>query len=279
MKFRWYTDGVQDIKVQPGGTVPTGFRPGRRTAGRPAWNKGLTKSDCPNLRGSSSSFRKGNVPWNKGKTKETEPILQTVAEKVSIKNKGKPAYNKGIPMREESKKRLSQARKGQSSWNKGKTKETDSRVKRISDSLLGHPVTPETVAKGWETKHRNGTCKSSVPEDSMYRDLCLKYGADNVLRNYQKDSRYPYPVDFYIKSEDLFIELNLFWMHNDHPLDVNSAEDLNILRSWQEKAATGYAQYQTAIHIWTQRDPLKLTTACNNKLNFIFIYKNLKVVD
>lgn len=279
MKFKWYTDGVQDLKIQEGQKIPEGFKPGRRTAGRPAWNKGLTKKDNPNLGNRSSSFSKGHIPWNKGRTKLDTPSLQVVADKVSSKNKGKPAHNKGIPMKEESRRKLSQSRMGQQSWAKGLTKETDPRIKTISDKLLGHSVSQETIAKGWETKHRNGTCKSSKPEDKMYESLCLTYGNSNVLRNYQGDPRYPHPVDFYIVPEDLFIELNLFWMHNDHPFNPNSVEDMLTLQKWREKADSGCPQYQTAIRVWTQKDPLKLATARQNNLNFKFIYKNLTIVD
>ena len=261
MKFRWYTNGTQDIKVQEGDVIPNGFHPGRRTAGRTAWNKGLTKKDNPNLKGSSSSFQKGHVPWNKGKTKETDPTLRKISEIVSVKNKGKPAHNRGVPMKEESRKKLSESHMGITSWAKGLTKETDCRIKTISDKLMGHPVSSETIAKGWATKHRNGTCKSSVPEDKMYVELCARYGVCNVLRNYNGDSRYPYPVDFYVITEDLFIELNLFWMHNDHPFDAESSSDVSVLQEWVEKASNGSAQYKTAIQIWTQKDVLKLNTA------------------
>ena len=105
MKFKWYTNGVQDLKIQEGQEIPEGFKLGRRTVGRTAWNKGLTKRDNPNLGNRSSSFSKGHIPWNKGRTKLDTPSLQVVADKVSSKNKGKPAYNKGIPMKEESRKK------------------------------------------------------------------------------------------------------------------------------------------------------------------------------
>jgi len=43
-------------------------------------------------------FSEGNIPWNKGKS----------------------SWNKGIPMSEESKRKLSESKKGQIPWNKGK---------------------------------------------------------------------------------------------------------------------------------------------------------------
>lgn len=62
--------------------------------------------------------------------------------------------------------------------------------------------------KEYETKRENGTFNTSKPEDGYYSYLAEKYGADDVIRQY-KDERYPFACDFYVKSKDLFIELNL----------------------------------------------------------------------
>lgn len=62
--------------------------------------------------------------------------------------------------------------------------------------------------KEYETKRKRGTFNASKPEDIYYSHLVEKYGADDVIRQY-KDERYPFACDFYIKSKDTFIELNL----------------------------------------------------------------------
>ena len=60
-----------------------------------------------------------------------------------------------------------------------------------------------------DTKRLNHTFNSSKPEDDYYQALVLEYGADDIERQYNKDPRYPFACDFYIKSLDIFIELNL----------------------------------------------------------------------
>jgi hypothetical protein len=70
-----------------------------------------------------SECQKGRIPWNKGLTKETSFIIM-----------------KGIKL-------LSESHKGQVAWNKGLTKETDNRVRKYSESNMGHICTDETRQK------------------------------------------------------------------------------------------------------------------------------------
>lgn len=70
------------------------------------------------------------------------------------------------------------------------------------------------------------------------------YGSDNVISQYQ-DKRYrnpktgvPFNCDFYIPSEDLFIELNYTWFHGAHPFDIDNSDDFNKLTELQYKATT-----------------------------------------
>lgn len=275
MKARWYTNGALTIKVRDGDIIPEGFTPGRSFKANP-WNKGLTKQDDERLdRVSSTSFKKGHKSWNEGLTKESNQTLQKIARKVSEKNRGKQAWNKGVAMTEEAKAKLS-ANHNTVPYNKGLTKTDHPSVASASEKLKGHEVKLETILKGWDTKHKNHTCNSSQPEEDLYVQLCNEYGKDQVFRNYKDDPRYPHPVDFYIKSEDLFIELNLFWMHNDHPFNENSEADRATLSYWKQKALTSM-QYQAAIKIWSQKDVKKLQTARDNHLNFQMIYKNLTI--
>lgn len=50
----------------------------------------------------------------------SELIFMTPSEHQSLHHKGKTAWNKGIPMSDEAKKKLSASSKGRKSWNKGK---------------------------------------------------------------------------------------------------------------------------------------------------------------
>ena len=83
----------------------------------------------------------------------------------------------------------------------------------------------EIKAKQLNTLRKHKTFNTSKQEKDYYNYLVNKYGKDDVLYQYT-DSRYPYSCDFYIKSKDLFIELNLHWTHGGHPFDKNNAEDL-----------------------------------------------------
>jgi hypothetical protein len=119
------------------------------------------------------------------------------------------------------------------------------------------------------TKHKNNTFNTSSNEEHFYNNLVQVYGIDNVIRQY-KDSRYPFNCDFYIKSEDLFIELNLSWTHGKKPFTGDS-EDLKTLNIWKTKAKDS-AYYAGAIKTWTERDPIKFTTAKENNLKYLSIY-------
>ena len=127
----------------------------------------------------------------------------------------------------------------------------------------------EIKDKQLNTLRKHKTFNTSKQEKDYYNYLVNKYGKDDVLYQYT-DSRYPYSCDFYIKSKDLFIELNLHWTHGGHPFDKNNAEDLVKLNTWKEK---GNKYYNNAIYTWTELDVKKKTCAENHKLNYITIYK------
>ena len=128
----------------------------------------------------------------------------------------------------------------------------------------------EAQEKIYKTKKKNHTFNTSKPEEIFYKKLIKKYSTQDVLRQY-KDPRYPFMCDFYIKSKDLFIELNLHWTHGGHKFDKNSSKDLQKLNLWQEKAKTSNF-YKSAIYVWTERDLYKLEIAKKANLNYKVIY-------
>lgn len=69
------------------------------------------------------------------------------------------------------------------------------------------------------TKRKHGTFNTSEPEQLTYELLIKTFGENDVIRQYNNDSRYPFSVDFYIKSLDLFIECNYSWTHKGHWYD------------------------------------------------------------
>ena len=118
------------------------------------------------------------------------------------------------------------------------------------------------------TKKKNKSFNTSKPEDDYYRILCNKYNENDVVRQYKTDL-YPFNCDFYIKSEDTYIEYNGHWTHGTEPYNPNKKEHQLIIEKWKSKSSSFYIQ---AIKNWTIRDPLKRQTAKDNNLNFIEIW-------
>jgi hypothetical protein len=155
-------------------------------------------------------------------------------------------------------------RYGANNWSK-----SDEGKARLSEILSS----PEVQAKSYQTKHDNGTFNTSKPEDEMYKKLCEKFGNDDVLRNYNTDVRYPFHCDFYVKSLDLFIELNGTWTHQDHFFDENNEEDLATIDRWL-LSSNEHSYYLEAIDTWTRRDTLKQKTAIYNNINYLVFWNS-----
>lgn len=93
--------------------------------------------------------------------------------------------------------------------------------------------------------------------------LCNKFKKKNVIRQFTT-STYPFQCDFYVKTLDLFIELNGSWTHGSHPFNPNVEADIATVEKWKAKH-TKY--YDNAIATWTVRDVNKRTIAKQNNLN------------
>lgn len=119
-----------------------------------------------------------------------------------------------------------------------------------------------------DTKRKNKTFSSSFPEEQMYLLLCDKFGETDVLRQY-KSEFYPFNCDFYIKSKDLYIELNGSWTHGGHWFDSSSLDDVLKLHNWSSKNSD---YYDDAIMTWTKRDLNKRDFAIKNKLNYLVFW-------
>lgn len=131
------------------------------------------------------------------------------------------------------------------------------------------------LQKSWQTKRRNGTFNTSKPEDTLYGLLCDIFGEEDVETQYVDDERYPFHCDFYVKSLDLFIELNAHWSHGGHWFDETNPDDIALLDKWMTRAKErGSAYYHEAITVWTQRDLLKREFAKENELNYVVFWKN-----
>lgn len=121
--------------------------------------------------------------------------------------------------------------------------------------------------KAWQHKIEHGTFNTSQPEEQLYIELVNQYGV--VYRQYKED-RYPWHCDFYIPSEDLFIELNRFPTHYTEPFDETNQEHLALLEhcktnpsNWVEKRM---------VTVWAGSDVKKRKWAKEHNLNFKMIY-------
>lgn len=131
-----------------------------------------------------------------------------------------------------------------------------------------------TIDKMHAAKMRNGSWSTSKPEEKMYGILCDRFGKNDVRRQHKDKLRYPFHSDFYVKSLDLFIELNATWLHGQHWFDEHNEADLAKLDEWKKKLESGKRFYSVAIDVWTVRDVKKHETALNNNLNYLVFWKN-----
>ena len=139
----------------------------------------------------------------------------------------------------------------------------------------GH--TKQANKKRYQTHKKNNSFNASRPEEEFYEFLLSVFGKDDVFRNYEDDARYPFACDFYIKSQDLFIELNLYFTHGFHWFNENDPEDQAKKKLWEERTK-GKDLYSVAITVWTIQDPIKRETAEKNNLNYVVLW-NLEEIE
>ena len=123
--------------------------------------------------------------------------------------------------------------------------------------------------KAIDTKRKNGTFNTSIPEESVYNKLISIFGQNDIIRQY-KSIEYPFCCDFYIISRNLYIECNFHWTHNQHWFDINL--DNKVYLSLCEKAKSN-DYYKTALNVWTKNDVIKRNTAQQNNLNYVVFWK------
>lgn len=150
-------------------------------------------------------------------------------------------------------------------------------IRRAAESNLriygvDHPMKDDSVkARMLETKAEHGTFSGSEPEDMAYSMLCEKFGESDVIRQYRSDT-YPFACDFYVRSLDAYIELNISWTHGGRFFDKTRQEDLDQLHDWEQKAVKSRF-YASAIETWTVRDVRKREAAMTNGLNYLVFWR------
>lgn len=117
-----------------------------------------------------------------------------------------------------------------------------------------------------ETMKKNHTYGTSKHEEYIYEKLITKF--DEVIRQYSSD-KYPYPCDFFIPAQNLYIEYQGTWTHGRHPYNPISKEDTETLVKWKSLYESGHSYYSNAINTWTVKDLTKRKLAKENNLNWI----------
>lgn len=282
-KSKFYTNGEKTIKVKIGEEPPEGYYLGRTFNSNP-WNKGLTKED-PRVKANMDSVhnsRKENnsyIAWNKGLTKETDERVAKYSSK--LQGELNPMYGSHIQpwntgLTKETDDRLlkmSNSKLGKEPWNKGKHVQGYPRSEETKRKISATHLSPEFKEKRYNIMKNNNTLfvKDSKAEQDYYNKLKTRYDEDDIVRQYFDKERYPYKCDFYIKSEDKFIEVHGNWTHGGRPFDSNDEDCQKQLAIWKEKAKTS-KYYQNAIYTWTVLDVKKTEIARKNNLNFETIY-------
>ena len=126
--------------------------------------------------------------------------------------------------------------------------------------------TNEFLQKSYNTKKENGTFNSSSIEKLF--EKWLIDNKINYISQYQSDE-YPFNCDFYFPDKNLYLEIQGFWGHGDHPYDPENVDDVKIADSWKEK---GTKFYLNNYDVWTRRDPLKRQWAKDHNLNWKEIF-------
>ena len=115
------------------------------------------------------------------------------------------------------------------------------------------------IKKENRASRKNMLCRT-LKEQQIYDILIKKY--PDIKYDVLVDERYPYYVDFYIPSEDLFIEYQGYPAHGNYPFidgDSKSLEEsIRLYGKWRE--------------IYIKTDVEKYTKALDSKINFIRIY-------
>lgn len=114
--------------------------------------------------------------------------------------------------------------------------------------------------------------KQSTSEYTVFLLLAEKFGVDDVMYQYgihPYDARYPFACDFYIKSLDLFIELNGYYGHAGHWYDANNHDDVLKAKHW---LTSGKSRNQKAYQMWTVSDVERREMAKKNDLNYLVFW-------
>lgn len=125
-------------------------------------------------------------------------------------------------------------------------------------------------AKEIATKKLRKSLNTSRAEDKCYELLLQVFSESDIYREH-KCERYPFYCDFYIKSQDLFIEFNGHWTHGRFPYKKHDLKCKKQLALWKRRSHESNF-FKNAITTWTVRDVKKRNIAKSNKLNYTEVW-------
>ena len=249
----FYTNNSGDrILLKDGDEIPEGFKRG-------FGNYSLQELDTRHEKLKATLFQKYGI--------ESDNIFQIPQIKEKIKQVSLDRYGVSNPGNSESAqqkfrqtclKRYGSEHFAQSEYYKSKL------ASRSQDQIQ------EISRKQYLTHLKNNSFNTSKPEDLYYEYLLTIYDKDDIVRQYRSD-KYPFNCDFYIISEDLYIECNYSWTHGPHPFNEDSDEDRELLKQWELKSENS-DYYKQAIYTWTNLDVRKQKIAKDNNLNYYVLY-------
>ncbi len=118
-------------------------------------------------------------------------------------------------------------------------------------------LTPEVQEKTYRTKKENGTMNGSKMDDHIFARLREHF--PDAVQHHKDPLRYPFACDFYLPTEDIFIEYDGTWTHGPGFFDEKKVAHRQLLEEWRSHGDSRY--FQNAIDAWTVRDVAKRQAA------------------
>ena len=142
-------------------------------------------------------------------------------------------------------------------------KANDTRALKIHDAMVEFKKTG--VWKG-------SPSMMSQAETIVFQCLVEKFGKEDVFYSYglhPYDARYPFNCDFYIKSKDLFIEMNTHYGHGKHWYNPDNHDDVLRVQHLLESKSK---RCHDAVRVWTETDVEKRRKAAESHLNYLVFW-------
>lgn len=108
--------------------------------------------------------------------------------------------------------------------------------------------------------------------EQVFTLLSERFGRNNVFRSYgihPSDARYPHNCDFYVRSLDLFIELNCHHSHGGHWFDEGNKRDV---QRRDQLLAADTARSRRSVDVWCKKDVIKRHDAQRSGINFLVFW-------